>query len=72
MATFLVTRQNGDGTYDTVGGSNRYICSDYKNLQVAWRYSIKQFAQGRTVQIEQYANIFDEKPTRTFYMCDEV
>jgi hypothetical protein len=68
MTTYIVTRQNTDGTFDEVGSNNRTVITGYKSYQSAMRYAIKPFAQGRVVRVEVYHNDnVHRTPDETFH-----
>ena len=57
----IVTRQNNDGTFDSVGMNNRIVLGPYKNLQTI-KILAFQFAGSRAYRIELYNtdNLFGE------------
>lgn len=68
MTTYILTRQNNDGSYDEVGMNNRCIIRGYKTYRNAFKFGINPFGRGRTVRVEQYAgeNVQCE-PSIVFY-----
>lgn len=58
----IVTKQNANGTYDSVGMSNRALFSEYKTLRGAIKYGARTFANNRPFRVEVYpsGNIYDE------------
>ena len=49
----IVTRQNNDGTFDSVGMDNRIVLGPHKNLQTI-KILAFQFAGSRAYRIELY------------------
>ena len=66
MTSYIVTRQNADGSYDSVGMNNRCIISGYKLYRNAFKYGINVFGRGKTCKVEVFSNIHQE-PKDTFY-----
>jgi hypothetical protein len=67
MAEYIVTRQNADGSYDSVGMNNRCIIRGYKLYRNAFKYGINPFGSGRMCRVEEYSNVRDEKPRQVFH-----
>ncbi len=67
MAEYIVTRQNADGSYDSVGMNNRCIIRGYKTYRNAFKYGINVFGNGRMCRVEEYSHVRDEKPRRVFH-----
>ena len=66
MTQYVVTRQNSDGSYDSVGMNNRCIISGYKTYRNAFKYGINVFGRGKTCKVERYMTPYGE-PAETFY-----
>ena len=62
MTSYLVTKQNADGSYDSAGMNNRCIISGYKTFRNAFKYGINPFGNGKTVRVEVYAGSVLGKP----------
>lgn len=63
---YIVTRQNKDGTFDSVGMSNRTLISGYKTYKNAFKYGINVFGRGRPVRVEVYGDNIFGSPLETF------
>lgn len=61
----IITRQNPDGTYDTVGMNNRSLTKDYGSVHALVRYGIKPAvdAAGKPCKVEIFQ---DARLTRFF------
>ena len=64
MTTYIITKQNADGSYDEVGMRNRTLITGYKTMAGALRYGIEPFARGCIARVEifrgsVYGNISD-------------
>jgi len=67
MTSYIITRQNADGTYDSAGMNNRMIVRGYKLYRNAFKYAINPFGRGRMCQVEVYpGSVQAEKPANTF------
>lgn len=64
---YIITRQNNDGSFDTVGMSNRCIVSGYKTYKNAFKFAINPFGKGKRVKVETYpsGNVYGE-PSQVF------
>ena len=67
MTKYLVTKQNDDGSYDSVGTKNRAIFSGYKTYKNAYKFAINPFGRGRTVRVEVYGDEIYAEPSKTYY-----
>lgn len=67
MRTYLVTKQNADGTYDEVGMNNRCIISGYKTYKNAFKYGINVFGNGKTCRVEVYNGSIHQNPADVFH-----
>lgn len=63
---YLVTRQNADGSFDSVGMNNRTIVSGYKTYHNAFRFAIRPFGNGRVCRVEVYAGSVTGNPIDVF------
>jgi hypothetical protein len=64
----IVTRQNADGTYDSVGMNNAYLTSQYRTIKGLLRYGIAKHFKG-LIRIELYfGNLYQEKPDKTIFV----
>jgi len=67
MRKYIVTKQNNDGSYDSVGMNNRCIISGYKTYKNAFKFGINPFGCGKTCKVEVYYNTVQSNPTEVFY-----
>jgi hypothetical protein len=59
---YIITRQNSDGTFDTVGMKNRCIVDGYKTYKNAFKFAINPYGAGRVCKVETYpsGNVYGE------------
>lgn len=73
MMKYLITRQNRDGSFDSVGMDNRTIVSGYKTYRNAFKYGIQPFGNGRVCRVEVYpGNSIYGNPIEVFCCSTEV
>ena len=63
---YIITRQNNDGSFDTVGMNNRCIVDGYKTYKNAFKFAINPWGRGRVVRVETYPNSIYDKPSQVF------
>lgn len=62
----ILTKQNDNGTYDSVGMRNRSIVSNYATKKGLLRFAVKPFGNGRKVRVEILGSSIYDKPVETF------
>jgi hypothetical protein len=55
MRSYIITRQNSDGSFDEVGMNNRCIVRGYKTYKNAFKYGINPFGHGKVCRVEEFA-----------------
>lgn len=66
MIRYLITRQNKDGTFDSVGMNNRALISGYKTYRNAFKFAINPFGRGALVRVEVYRGSVYGEPSEVF------
>ena len=64
---YLITRQNKDGTFDSVGMNNRTLISGYKLYRNAFKFAINPFGRGALVRVEKYPGSVYGEPSGVFH-----
>lgn len=54
MLKIIVTKQNNDGSYDSVGMNNRALFSHYKTVKNAVKFGALPYAKGKPCRVEIY------------------